>query len=431
MIPAKEYIARRERFFSMMERDSAALIYSGVPKVRSADDTYPFEVNRNFYYLTGIDQEDSILFMVNADGERHEFLFVLPYDANKERWYGRRLTLDEAREISGINNVLVNNALNPRIEGAFAENYAQYGELNTLYLDLDDEIKVAANTSTHEIEKIFKEKYPHIKTRDAYPLITTLRLRKSPCEIEEFRKAIATTKLGIMAVISEMRPGVKEYELADLFLKVINDDSGYQGLSFNTIMASGKNAVILHYPKPLSTLEDGDLLMMDLGARCGYYNADVSRTFPISGKFNPTQKALYNIVLGANKLVASMARPGVTVNELQSAVKTYMAEECLAQGFLKDKGEIDSVYYHSVSHLIGLDTHDPYLSPVDRKYKDMPLEPGMVISDEPGLYFANLGIGIRIEDDLLITDEGAEVLTKDIIKEADEIERFFASSNNI
>jgi Xaa-Pro aminopeptidase len=192
-------------------------------------------------------------------------------------------------------------------------------------------------------------------------------------------------------------------------------------------MASGIHGACLHYPTPFDTIKQDDLLLMDLGARCSYYCADVTRTVPVNGHYNDFQKSVYEIVLGCNKMVAAMARPGITINDLQKATVEYLASECLAKGFISKKDDIINYYFHGISHFIGLDTHDPYLNPLSKEYKDVPLEPGMIISDEPGLYMADKGIGIRIEDDLLITEQGCEVLTRDIPKEIADVERILAS----
>ena len=423
----EEFKERRAKLFSLMDYESALLVYSGVSKIKSADETYPFEVNRNFYYLTGIEQEDSALLLINSEGEQKEFLFVSPYDERKEKWYGKRLTTAEASAISGIHNVLVNSSLEAKLHQALCQDIAEYGEIGRLYLDLDKQVKVAEDTTTIDLKNTFEAAYEGLKVIDAYPLITTLRLRKSAAEIALFREAIANTKVGIYSVWKEMAAGKKEYELANTFLHVTNDLSGYQGLSFPTIMASGRNAAILHYPTPMDELKDGDLLLMDLGSRDGYYCADISRTVPINGHFSDFQKTVYNIVLGANKMVASKARPGISIQELQDATIEYLAEGCLAAGIIEKKEDISNYYFHGVSHLIGLDTHDPYLSVDSREYKSIPLEPGMVISDEPGLYIAEKGIGVRIEDDLLITKDGCEVLSASIVKEIPDIEERLSS----
>ena len=419
MILTAEFQNRRMKLFAKMEENSAAILFAGVPKVCSADEEYPFEVNRNFYYLTGIEQSDSTLIMLKSGGELREYLFVSPFDPVKEKWYGKRLTTEEASAISGIRNVFINTALPSRVDHLLSNDNGDFEGVKKVYLDLDREIKIADDTFTTDYKKTLEEKYDRIAVADIKQDIFDLRFTKSKAEVEEFRAAITHTQVGITSVMAEVKGGVKEYELADTFLKAINDDSGYQGLAFNTIMASGVHATILHYPSPKATLQKGDLLLMDLGAKHSYYCADVSRTVPIGGKFNDLQRKIYSIVLGCNKAVAAFARPGLSILDLQSFTIEYLSTECVSAGLLEKKEDISQVYFHGVSHHIGLDTHDP----ASREKK---LEPGCIISDEPGLYFANLGIGVRIEDDLLITENGAEVLTKDIIKEIDEIEAFYA-----
>lgn len=418
MIQADEYSERRQKLFDKMEDRSVLVLFSGVAKKSSADETYPFEVNRNFYYLTGIEQEDSSLLLINAEGERKEFLFVSPFDPVKEKWYGKRLTFEEASAISGIHNVSVNGSLISKLDSALNPSFYQYGSIDKVYLDLEKGQKIAEDTSVEDYAKSLTTVYVHLPIINCYSMVTKLRMVKSPNEIKELREAINHTKLGIASVMAMARVGVKEYELADEFLKVINDDSGYQGLSFPTIMASGVHGACLHYPTPLDTVKKGDLLLMDLGARHNYYCADVTRTIPVSGKFDEIQKTAYQIVLGCNKIIASFAKPGITIKELQKAAIEYLASESVQKGFITKKEDIGQIYFHGVSHHIGLDTHDPG----DR---DIPLEEGNVISDEPGLYMKDKGFGIRIEDDLLITKNGCEVLTKDIIKEIPDIERFY------
>jgi len=426
-IDPSEFEARRIRALSLMEPDSALLLYSGVAKKQSADETYPFEVNKNFYYLSGIEQEGSALLLVNAMGERKAFLFVSPFDERKAKWYGRRLSTEEAAAISGCQNVLLNTSIEAKLGQLFDPEAGEYGDVSRCYLDFEGEQKIAEDTYLSDIRATLSKAYPNVEFLDAYPLVTTLRLRKSAAEIALLKEAIDNTKVGILSVLKAMRPGVKEYELADLFLHVTNDLNAYEGLSFNTIMASGKNATILHYPLPMDTLKDGDLLLMDLGSRKGYYCADISRTVPINGSFTPEQRKIYDIVLSANKMVASLAKPGVTVAELQEATVKALAQGCLEAGLIKTKDEISEYYFHGVSHLIGLDTHDPYKAPDSREYKNIPLDAGMVISDEPGLYFADKGIGVRIEDDLLITKDGCEVLSAGIPKEPSELEALLKS----
>lgn len=429
MINASEFEERRSRLLGMMDNNSALVVYSGVSKISSADETYPFEVNKNFHYLTGINQEDSALLLVNSYGEMKEFLFISPFDERKEKWYGKRLTPQEATKISGLKNIQIIDSLTAKIDEILNPKFQVYGEINKLYLDLDREIKIADDMTTRDQKRTLETTYNDVVISDAYPLITTLRLRKSVTEIAELRSAIDTTQIGIYSVWSYMRPGMKEFELADLFQKTVNDLNGYEGLAFPTIMASGIHGTVLHYPSPMDTLKDGDLLLSDLGSRKNFYCADVTRTVPINGKFSPLQKQIYEIVLGCNKMIANKAKPGITIDDLQNAAEDYLAKECLAAGFIENKEDISKYFFHGISHFIGLDTHDPYASVTSREYRQLPLEAGMVISDEPGLYMADKGIGIRIEDDLLITNDGCEVLTKKIIKEVSEIENALANKN--
>ena len=420
MIPVNEYQNRRAALLSSMKDNSFAIIFSGVAKKCSADEAYPFEVNRNFYYLTGIAQEDSILLLIKSDGEEREYLLISPFDPVKEKWYGKRLTPAEATTISGVRNVLLNSALSSRVESTLTGNFSDFPAIRTLYLDLEKEQKVGEDTDIEDYRRSLEVLRSDLEVIDAYPLIVGLRRNKSENEVNELRVAIEVTKVGIASAMAKIRPNVYEYEVADEFHRVINDNSAYQGVAFSTILASGVNATCLHYPTPLSRIKSGELVLMDLGSRHGYYNADVSRTVPADGVFSDLQRTIYSIVLGANKAVANFARPGRTLAELQSFTVEYLASECLSKRLIQDKSEIKNYYYHSVSHHIGLDTHDP----VDAD-KNKPLTPGCIISDEPGLYFKEYGIGVRIEDDLLITEDGCEVLTKDIIKEIDEIEAFY------
>ena len=420
MIPVTEYQNRRLALLCKMEENSIAIIFSGYPKKCSADEDYPFEVNRNFYYLTGIDQEDSILLLYKTDGGENEYLLISPFDPVKEKWYGKKLTVQEASLASGIRNVLLNSAFTTRVDSALTGAYSDYGPIKHVYLDLERENKVAEGTYIEDYKKSLEACYEGIEITDIYKDIVALRMIKSEAEIEELRQAIEATRMGILSAMSKIAPGKREYEIADEFHHVINDVSGYQGTAFPTILASGVHTTCLHYPTPTATIGKNDLVLMDLGSRHNYYCADVSRTVPANGKFNEKQKTIYSIVLACNKAVANYAKPGLTIRDLQSFTIEFLASECLEKGLIQNKEDIKNYYFHGVSHHIGLDTHDP-------GSRDVPLAAGNVISNEPGLYFKDLEIGVRIEDDLLITERGAEVLTESIMKEVDEIETFYSS----
>ena len=244
---------------------------------------------------------------------------------------------------------------------------------------------------------------------------------KSSGEIEEFKEAISKTNIGLKKLMKALQPGKYEYQLSSLFYYTIQDYD-YSELSFPTICASGVNATCLHYMTPLCKLQENDLILFDLGCQNNLYCADISRTYPISGKFSPLQKTIYSIVLGANKLVIKSIKPGITIAELQQITIDYMAKECVKAGLINSEEEIGNYYFHNISHHIGLDTHDPSL-------RELPLVPGNIISDEPGLYFKELGIGVRIEDDVLVTEDGSYNLSGQIIKEVADIESALSHKN--
>ena len=418
MIKVGEFKQRREKLYRELDDNSMLLLYSGVGKKRSADENYPFVVNKNFYYLTNIKQENSALIVTKCNGLVKEYLFVDEYDEIKEKWTGKRLTPEEARSLSGINNILFTQTLNPQIE-MFLKNENAFNKIEKVYMDLEKENKVGPETSACDVKEALSLNFANIEFEDVYNYIIRLRMVKSAAEIDEFKEAINKTNLGLQRIMKNIKPGLYEYQLSSLFFYTIQDYD-YSDLAFETICASGVNATCLHYPTPLAKIAEGDLVLFDLGSQNNMYNADISRCYPANGKFSELQKTIYSIVLECNKAVAKTVRPGVTIKELQEFTVNFLAEGCLKAGLIKDKEEIKKYYFHNISHHIGLDTHDP-------SFREEPLKPGNIISDEPGLYFKELGIGVRIEDDILVTEDGSYNLSGSIIKEIADIERAIAS----
>ena len=414
MIKVEEYIERREKLIEKLDDGSLTIIFAGVGKKRSADENFDFVVNRNFYYLTGIEQENSILMIVKADGEVSTYLFIDERDEKKEKWTGFRLTEDEAREISGIDNVCVRSAFEGKIMAALSKGMTHFGEINKIYLDLEKELKIDECKSTNEFKEEIRAKHPNVLVNDIHDTIMKFRMIKSPAEIELIKDAIHTTDVALRNVLSKLHAGRYEYNMRNIFEFTVKEDLNAT-LAFHSIVAGGKNATILHYPTAQDLLKENDLVLLDVGACKDNYCADISRTYPISGQFSDLQKKIYSIVLECNKQTSKFIRPGILLKEVQEFALNFLAEECVAQGLIPNKDRIRDVYYHSVSHHLGLDTHDG----VDR---DSKLAPGMVVTCEPGLYFKEYGIGVRIEDDVLVTANGSEVLSKDIIKEISEIE---------
>ena len=406
------YSSRRERIFKSMSADCAIMLFSGKAPMRSEDEAYEFTVNRNFYYLTGLDAEDMVLLMTNIGGVKHEYLFILPYNELLAKWVGGRMLPEQAKEISGIEDVrdvsevdeIVAKTLdNTRRDPSFKFYFDMW------HINMDQEATPAINYANK-----LKAKYPYLLVKDIFSVLTQMRLIKDETEINNILKAIHITNLGIGQMMKTSKPGVNEMAMEGVFDFVLRQAMCREN-AFATIAASGKRATILHYRDNNQVMEDGELFLCDLGATSNHYCADISRTFPVNGKFTERQKEIYDIVLGAQKIVEDNAKVGIKLKELNQMVIDYYKAELPKHGLEKDVREY---YFHSVSHHLGLDTHD-----VNGGLGDT-LQAGNVITNEPGLYIADEGIGIRIEDDLLITGTGCEVLSKEIIKTTEDIENF-------
>lgn len=418
MIDSNEYTLRRNKLFDALDDNSVTILFSGVGKKASADENYKFVVNKNFYYLTGISQENSILLLIRNNGEKLTYLFVEEKDEMKEKWTGYRMTLSDAKAISGIENVEVRSNFDGKMLAFFSANSADSEPISKFYLDLENELKIGECKSTQNYKKELEVSHK-IVVSDVHDIIMEMREVKSEAEIEMICEAIQTTDLGLKTVLSNLRAGKHEYNLRNEFEFAISEVQDSK-TAFDSIVAAGSNAVVLHYPQQKSVVKEEDLVLFDVGAANEFYCADISRTYPVNGKFTGKQRLIYEIVLNCNKQTAKFMRPGITLNEANEFAKNFLASECFEKGLISSKDEIGKVYYHSVSHHLGLDTHDGRDRAVSKNTK---LVPGNVVTCEPGLYFKDLGIGVRIEDDILITEEGSKVLSEGVIKEIDDIER--------
>lgn len=294
-------------------------------------------------------------------------------------------------------------------------------EIN-LYLDLERMSANREGTISHRFANEITTKYQQVRINNVYSKIGELRLKKSQEEVDKIKKAIEITKSGIEKLMSEARVGMKEYELEAYFdfnCKV----KGATGLAFTTIAAAGENATTLHYVDNNCELKENDLILFDLGAEYNCYNADISRTFPVNGKFTERQKEVYNAVLRVNEEIINLIKPGMKYKDVNEKATELIAEECIKLGLIKDKSEVRKYYYHSIGHSLGMDTHD-----IETPHRDIIFEPGVVFTVEPGIYIAEEGIGIRIEDDILVTEDGVINLSSDIIKTVEEIENFMSKN---
>lgn len=414
-----ELESRRKKVFDLMKDNSVAILFSGVSKVASEDEYLPFVANKNFFYLTNIEQEHSALLLIKGIGERKVYLFIDPYSELKEKWTGKRLTTDNAIALSDIKNVYTTDNFETMLSLALTNDGNQYGNIDCIYLDLSSpEQKLKDDFFMNDLQVKMKLDYNDKEIVDVYPLLRELRMVKSPVEIDNIVKAIEKTNNGISYLIGKLDAGMKEHELADHF-EMYGRAHDRTGLAFSTIVAAGKNATCLHYPSQNDVVKEDDLILFDLGYSYRGYSADISRTFPVSGKFNSLQRDIYQAVLNCNKAVIAYAKEGLTLKDLQMYAVETLKNECIRLKLMTEDDDIRNYYYHGVSHHLGLDTHDI-------SDREQPLKNGNIITVEPGLYFAKHGIGVRIEDDVLITMDGAVVLSKNIVKEIDEIERMMA-----
>lgn len=401
------YQTNRNRVLDKIKDNSILILFSGKAPKKSADENYPFTVNKNFYYLTGIEEEEHILVLSKINGISKECVFIKEVDEVLEKWEGKTIRKEEVYPLCGIEDVKYLGDFNNFIEKVLLAN-----EKINLYLDLEKE------NYSHNYIKEIKDKYHNITINNCYRIIGNLRLIKTEEEVNRIRKAIEITIEGVETLMKNAKAGMKEYEL-EAYFDFICKKNGVKDFAFKTIAASGKNATTLHYVTNDSELKDGDLILFDLGAQYKLYNGDISRTFPINGKFTERQKEVYEAVLRVNEEIIRQMKPGINFIELNKIAKDLIAEECIKLGLIKSKEEVSKYYYHSIGHSLGMDTHD-----IELDGRDVNFEPGMIYTVEPGIYIEEEGIGIRIEDDILITESGNEVLTKDMIKSVEDIEKF-------
>ena len=410
------YKKRREKLINEIKDHSMVLLFSGEHLIATSDQNYPFIINKNFFYLTGLDVSEATLLLVKIDQEIYEYLFIEEFNELREKWTGKMLRPNEATEISGIRNILYSSQIDSKIDELIATK-SSYGEVNHVYIDHKHKFLCASQTHEELVTYLKRKGKKGLEIIDVYPLLIRQRMVKDDHELELIKKSIKLTNNALKMVLDNLRPGLHEYQIRAMFEYVIRVKNAE--IAFDTIVASGPNATILHHVDLSNRLRDGQLVLLDCGASIDKYKADISRTYPVNGVFNPLQKQIYEIVLAANKAVINFIRPGRTIAELQAFTQEFFKARLEEEKLLKEGEEVKQYYYHNVSHHLGLDTHDPALH-------DIPLEEGNVITVEPGLYFAKYGIGIRIEDDILVTKNGATNLSAEIKKEINEIETLIA-----
>ncbi len=414
------FIENRKRLAALLKPGSAVVLNANDIMPTNADGTMGFKQNTDLFYLTGVDQEETVLvlFPEHPDEKYRELLFVRETNEHIAVWEGEKLTREQAREVSGIRQVFWTH----QFESIFIN---VVFEAERVYLNSNEHTRNDSAVTTRDARFIrnFKEKYPLHALERLAPLMHQLRAIKSPVEVELLQKACEITRAGFLRLLQFVKPGVTEYEVeAEMLHEYVRKRS--RGYAYQPIIASGKNACVLHYVRNNQVCRDGDVLLLDCAAEYANYNADLTRSIPVNGRFTPRQAAVYDAVLRVFKVARSRLVVGNSWDEYHAEVNQLMEKELVGLGLLTTAAIRDQdpdwpaykkYFPHGTSHFLGLDVHD-----VGNKYRRF--EAGMVFTCEPGIYIREENIGIRLENNILITADGNSDLMKDIPIEREEIE---------
>ncbi|MFP9117052.1 aminopeptidase P N-terminal domain-containing protein [Flavobacterium sp. RNTU_13] len=425
-IPSSLFIKNRKKFMDEMKPKSVAVFNSNDIYPVSADSTLPFAQHRDIFYLSGADQEESILLLCPDAPYEHlrEILFLRETNEHIAVWEGEKLTKERATEVSGIKNIVWLKDFEKTL-------FEIMTYCDTIYINTNEHYRSAVETETREARfiKWWKEKYPAHQVAKSNPILQRLRSIKEQEELDLIQTACNITEKGFRRILGFTKPGVWEYELeAELIHEFIRNRS--KGFAYTPIIASGNNANVLHYIENNKQCHDGDLILFDIAAEYANYSSDLTRTIPVNGRFTPRQRQVYDAVLRVKNEATKLLTPGTLWKEYHVEVGKIMTGELLGLGLL-DKADVQNedpawpaykkYFMHGTSHHMGLDTHDYGLL-----YQ--PMEANMVFTVEPGIYIPQEGFGIRLEDDVVVQQSGEPFnLMRNIPIEADEIETIMNS----
>ena len=416
------FIQNRERFRKEMKPNSIAIFVSNDEVPVNGDALYPYKQNSDLFWLTGIEQEDSmlILFPDNPENKYKEVLVLVRPNELKEKWDGKRLRAKEAQQISGIPSIVWLDALDGLLQPwiHLADN---------IYLDSNENDRKGSLLQTRDYRFVqeMKQRYPLHNYERAAKIMTRLRAIKTPEEINVIQEAINITDKTFRRVLGFIKPGVMEYEIeAEIVHSFLSNRA--TGQAYGSIIASGDRARILHYVSNNQECLDGEMVLMDFGASYGGYNADLSRTVPVNGKFSKRQKEVYNACLHLHDYAKSLLKPGISILNYTDKVGDEATKQFIKIGLLKksdvsnedpDNKAYRKYLYHGISHHLGIDVHD-------LGTRTLPIQAGMVFTVEPGIYIEEEQMGIRIENNVWITKTGNKDLMKNIPITVEEIEKF-------
>lgn len=428
--------SRREEFAKLMGEDSIAVIFGNTHINKSYDANYNFRQHKNFYYLTGFLEPDAVL-MLSGTGIKYydydkkketvskEILFVQEKDTTKETWTGVRLGADNVKSELDINDAKDNLDLPDFLD------YGLFKRYSKMYINFADLISLTGDIKEFATRFMdgLRSLAPAVQILDSTYLLGKMRRRKSTYELKKMQIAADISANAFNETLKILRPGMKEYQV-QANLEFHYKSNGSSDNAYPPICASGNHANTLHYEENNDTLKENELILIDSGAEYDYYCSDITRTYPISGRFSKEQKEVYEIVLNANKMIIKKAHEGVEIEELKNYCNKILADGMITKGILKERKNYKKYTIHGVSHHMGLDTHDAVPYRINKEIQDKLLV-GDVITIEPGLYFPigskeipkkYWGIGVRIEDDVVIGKKGCLNLTQKAVKEIDDIE---------
>jgi len=435
-ITAEEYKARRQRFIAQLPKDAIAVIPSMPARNKSADNDYPYHPDMNLYYLTGYTESECVAVFMPGRKEGEFVFFNLPKVRAEEVWTGFRVGQEGVVKEYGADQAFVISEFETKLLEFLSPRSKLYFSLGR-YPEWDEKIINALNALKRKVRSGVAVPVDLVNVDT---VLFEMRLIKSPAEIDVMRRAAQISVEAHKRMMKRCKPGVLEYQLsAELMYTFM--DNGCLGSAYDNIVAGGENAIVLHYNENAAPLNAGDLVLVDAGGEYHYYASDITTTFPANGTFSKEQKIIYDLVLKAQHAALAMVKPGTPWWSLQETVFKIFAEGLHALGILKDpvekilkENQIFQFYMHNSGHWLGLDTHDVGVYKVNGDWR--PLEANMVLTIEPGLYLSKdvpgldpkwHGIGVRIEDDVLVTETGYDILSKGLPRTTEEIEAFMKS----
>lgn len=407
---AEFYQGNRQRLYDSLPDHTLLLLFSGSSIRKTADENYPFYADRSFLYLTGIGQEHTVL-MAEKDGEEvQETLYILPPDMLAERWTGKRFTPEEARARSGAAQIASSGEWENRLKLLMRS-----GRFERIAMDLYRHDPEDEDTESIRMARRLRKWYPAATLTDISRQIRRQRTIKQPCEIEAMREAVKITRDGILAMMKASKPGMYEYQYKAEYDYALAQH-GVLEAGFPSIISAGKNNFCIHYYGYRGQAMDGDIVLNDVGVRWDNELTDVSRGWPCNGKYSSRQKLLFECQYKTSEHMFSTLKPGVPMMEVDAEIRRYCFEQLKEAGVCKSFDDIGTYMWHGGAHHVGFDTHDVVSA------RDELLRPGMTFCVDIGIYHEEWGIGFRLEDNCLITEDGCRNLSKDIPRTVEDIE---------